>query len=112
MTPRLLELLLTIGRINRVYDDEATEDARSSIFVEPGYWKDVRFLSNSTLSTTALVVCESESGLTGTIVERTYNLSDQQESIEISNEVVKDWIGEEAMQYLSTYSFTTSTIEF
>mmetsp|Transcript_4969 Transcript_4969/g.5860 ORF Transcript_4969/g.5860 Transcript_4969/m.5860 type:complete len:170 (-) Transcript_4969:20-529(-) len=98
---QLLELLLTIGRINKVYKYDEQEAFNSGIFTNQGYWRDKRLLKCSTLSTCALVVTESADGLKGQMVERTYNLDEAPVNVEIDHEKVKQWIGEDLMSQLS-----------
>ena len=103
---------MTIGRITKQYSDQESENARSGIFVNQGYWKDPRFLINSTLSTTAILISKSEFGIKGTIIERTYDLDKLNEGENIEHQCVKDWLGEENLKHLANNTFSTSRIEF
>ena len=46
------------------------------------------------------------------MIERTYDLSNKQDHIEIGHKAVEDWIGDELKQHLSMFKFSTSSFEF
>ena len=72
----VLEALLVYMGNSESYDLEDDEDEDSGLFVKPGYYTDPDYITNCTVSSTALIITENAEGeLCGTIIERTYDHS-------------------------------------